>query len=338
MDYFYDNQQFLFEEVRKEPPLRQQTCLLLYKNMLKTRMLEDTLLELQHSGQTDRPTHLSHGQEALSVGFTSALEQDDLLFHSHRGHGQYLTKGGDMKKFFAELFCKDTASTRGLGGMFHLTQPDVGLMGGQGILGDVFALATGMALGIKMDKKHNVSVAVFGDGSAEEGPFYESMNFATMKQLPLLYICENNFYSMASPQKNRTILDVYKRSFLFMPSYLVDGTEVEDCYFKTKEVLGYIRSGRGPALIEMRAYRFSGHMDKDDTDDMFRTNAERNSWLKHDPVLKYENTLRAREMLTDRQRTIIVQEIQEELDDAIAFAKRSPYPSDELLEQYVYCE
>ena len=200
----------------------------LYRMMVKIRRVELKIEELYPGDEMKTPVHLSLGQEAVAAGVCASLNENDSVLSNHRGHGHYLTKGGDLKAMIAELYCKQTGCTKGKGGSMHLIDTSVGLLGSSSIVGGCIPIATGVALGYVMQKEKRVSVAFFGDGAVDEGAFYESLNFAALKKLPVIFICENNFYAVGSHQRIRQLKDdIYRRAqCLSIPGYRVDGNNV----------------------------------------------------------------------------------------------------------------
>ncbi len=176
----------------------------MYKNILKTRLFEDKIVELYRKEQEMQcPVHLSIGQEAVAAGVSACLEKEDLAFSNHRGHAHYIAKGGCLKKLAAELYGKKTGCSKGKGGSMHLVDLDVGFQGTSAIVSGSIPITLGAALAFKMQKKNNVALAYFGDGAADEGVMHESLNFASLKKLPIIFLCENNFYAVNSPDSNR---------------------------------------------------------------------------------------------------------------------------------------
>ncbi len=165
----------------------------IYKSMLLIRKVEEKVIELYPEQQMKCPTHLYVGEEAIAAGVCSALKKEDIVFTNHRSHGHYLSKGGNLKKFFAEIYGKKTGCAKGYGGSMHVIDRENGVWGGSAIVGGAIPIATGAALSVKMKKENNVVVSFFGDGAVEEGVFHESLNFASLRKLPVIYVCENNF-------------------------------------------------------------------------------------------------------------------------------------------------
>ncbi|MFC1903352.1 thiamine pyrophosphate-dependent dehydrogenase E1 component subunit alpha [Chloroflexota bacterium] len=306
----------------------------LYRMMVKIRRVELKIEELYPKDEMKTPVHLCLGQEAVAVGVCANLNKNDSVLSNHRGHGHYITKGGDLKAMIAELYCKRTGCSKGKGGSMHLVDTSVGLLGSSSIVGGCIPIATGVALGYVMQKENRVSVAFFGDGAVDEGAFYESLNFAALKKLPVIFICENNFYSVGSHQRIRQLKDdIYHRAeCLSVPGYRVDGNNVVEVYQIAKNVINDARKGKGPSLIECRTYRWRGHVGPDsDVAAGYRTQEELDEWMAKCPVKNFELLLLERNVLTKGEIDTVHQEIQREIEEAFAFAQASPLPSEDEL-------
>ena len=223
---------------------------LLYR-MLLIRTVQLRIESLYHLDEMKTPVHLCIGQEAIAAGVCVALTQNDYVFSNHRGHGHYLAKGGDLRAMIAELYCRETGCSKGRGGSMHLVDLSVGLMGSSSIVAGGISLAVGAALCSSLKRESKVSVAFFGDGASDEGVLYESINFAVLRKLPVLFVCENNFYAVCSPMANRQKESTIFQRFagLGLPSKLIDGTDVLAVYQAVEEFAKDARSGKGPAFI-----------------------------------------------------------------------------------------
>jgi len=233
----------------------------LYRMMLKIQKVELKIDELYHEDEMKTPVHLCLGQEAVAAGVCRHLNTGDYVFSNHRGHGHYIAKGGDVKTMVAELYNRETGCSRGRGGSMHLIDTSVGLPGTSSIVGGSIPIATGAALGAVLKKDNRVSVAFFGDAAVEEGVTYESINFAMLKKLPVVYVCENNFYSVFSHLSKRQAKDDIYRRFegLSIPGYQVDGNNVVEVYRIAKKAIDNARRRGGPSFIECRTYRLRDH-------------------------------------------------------------------------------
>jgi len=323
----------------KTAGIDKDTLLNLYTLISKIRKVEIRIERLYHEDDMKTPVHLCIGQEAIAAGVCENLESDDYVFSNHRGHGHYIAKGGDLKAMIAELYCKETGCSRGRGGSMHLIDTSVGLLGSSSIVSGCIPLAVGAALGSVLKKDKRISVAFFGDAASEEGVLYESMNFAALKKLPVIFVCENNFYSVYSHQSARQVnTDIAIRSKIFnIPAYKVDGRDVIDAYKKSKEAIYAARSGRGPAFIECCAYRWRGHAGPGDSlRDQYRKLDEWEKWMKYCPVEDFKNVLVNEKILTEEKIEQINKNIDMEIDEAFDFAQKSPLPKKEELTKYLY--
>jgi pyruvate dehydrogenase E1 component alpha subunit len=308
-----------------------ETLRTMYVSMLRIRKVEEKIAKLYPEQEMRCPTHLSIGQEAVAVGVCAALRRDDYIFSAHRSHAHYLAKGGDVKLMMAELYGKKTGCTKGKGGSMHLVQPDVGMMGATPIVAATIPIAAGMALASVMLQSDKISVAFFGDAAVEEGTFHETMNFASLRGLPMLFICENNFYSTATPLWKRQPADnIYERPQGYrMPGVRVYGNDVLAVFDAAREAVARARRGDGPTFIECRTYRWLEHVGPNfDYKLGYRTREEVEEWMVKCPVRSYEQLLSERKILSDADIAQIAEEINREVDDSVKFAKDSPFPDE----------
>lgn len=315
------------------------TLINLYAVISKIRKVQLRIEELYHQDNMKTPVHLCLGQEVIAAAVCENLKKRDYVFSNHRGHGHYLAKGGNLNAMIAELHCKETGCSKGRGGSMHLIDLSVGLMGSSSIVGGGIPLAVGAALSSTYKKDGLVSVVFFGDAASEEGVLYESMNFAAMKKLPVLFVCENNFYSVFSHQTARqAVTDITARPKAFgIPAYKVDGRDVVDAYLKAKQAVETVRAGRGPAFIECRAYRWRGHSGAGDAlKDKYRKPDEWDEWINCCPLRQYEKLLLDNNILTDKISDAVNSQIDTEIDAAFDFAYESPLPEKNELEKYLY--
>ncbi|MCX8182320.1 MAG: thiamine pyrophosphate-dependent dehydrogenase E1 component subunit alpha [Candidatus Methanomethyliaceae archaeon] len=305
--------------------------------MLKIRVFEEKVADLILKKEIICPCHLYIGQEAVATGVCAALRKDDYIFSTHRSHGHYLAKGGDMKKLMAELFCRETGTSKGRGGSMHIASIDMGIMGSSAIVGGSIPLAVGAALGFKIQKKDSVAVAFFGEGAVCEGVFYESLNFAALKKLPVIFVCEKNHYSTHMPiSKILADPSIYKKALSFaMDGALVDGNDVLKVYEKTKIAVDSARSGEGPYLLECLTYRWRGHVGPNyDLDKGLRSSEELEYWMKKCPIKSLEKIMVMNSILSEKEMEFIKLKVENEVEEAIKFAKESPKPpqtEDELM-------
>ncbi len=309
----------------------------LYTMMLRIRMFEEKVAALIDSKpKIICPVHLYTGQEAVAVGVCTNLRNDDYVFSTHRSHGHYLAKGGGMKELMAELYGKATGCSRGRGGSMHLASPDVGLLGSSAIVAGTIPLAVGTALASSLEGQDTVSVAFFGDGATNEGAFYESLNFASLKKLPVIFICENNLYATHMPIADHLAdINIYKKAEVFnMPSMRIDGNDVIEVFKAANKAVEYARQGNGSTLIECVTYRWRGHVGVNyDIDKGLRDKEELDSWMNRCPIKTLGEFLLKHNILSNAEIIQIHEGINKEIEEAVTFAKESPYPDEnELLD------
>jgi len=314
----------------------------LYRTMIKIRLVEESFVEPIVKGEIKTPCHLYTGEEAIATGVCATLNLDDRVFGNHRSHGHYLAKGGSLKKMVAEIYSRKTGCAKGRGGSMHLCAPDVGMMGAAPIVGGTISLAVGSALASKIKKDKRVTVSFFGDGATGEGVLYESLNFASLKKLSIIFACENNLYSTHMPiNECRPDSDIYKIALPFdIKSFRVDGNDVLKVYEIAKKSVEMCRSGKGPVFIEFLTYRLRGHVGPDDNIQGTRTDirpkSEIEKWRKKDPLKKFKKYLIKNKITDDQKLKSIKKEIEKEVITAHNFAKNSPYPKENELEKYVF--
>jgi len=304
--------------------------------MLRIRRFEEKIVDVYCDQDMKTPVHLYIGQEAVAAGVCANLRREDYVFSTHRSHGHYLAKGGDMKGLMAELYGRRTGCSRGKGGSMHVVDPEVGVCGSTAIVGGNIPLSVGAALASVMQKTKRVAVSFFGDGAADEGAFHESLNFAALKKLPVVFVCENNFYATHSHQSKRQPHDhIYKLAkFHLMPGVRVDGNDVVKVFNAAQEAVKRARRGHGPTLIECRTFRWKGHVGPEcDIKLGYRGQGELDEWVKKCPVRRFERKLMREGIVKKAQVDRITREIDGEVHDAYLFGKRSPDPGvNELLE------
>ena len=312
--------------------------------MVRIRLCEESLVEPILKEEVKCPVHLCSGQEAIATGVCFALTEKDYVFGTHRSHGHYLAKGGDMRELIAEIYGKEAGCSKGRGGSMHILAPEIGMVGSAPIVAGTIPLALGAALASKIRKEKRVTVSFFGDGAAGEGVLYESLNFAALKKLPIIFACENNFYSTHMPITDcRPENNIFKIGKPFcIQSYKVDGNDVLKVYEVSKNAVGLCRKDRGPVFIEFMTYRLRGHVGPDDniqgTHTDIRPKEEIEKWRRKDPIRKFETFLIKNRILGKEDLERINRETDEEVKDAYRYAKRSPYPNPEELVKYVFKE
>ena len=317
----------------------------LYRSTLRLRLVEERVAGLyQEKIDGERrmrcPVHLSTGQEAAAVGVCAALGQDDRVFSGHRSHAHYLAKGADLKAMLAELYGKATGCAGGRGGSMHLVDLSVGFVGATPIVGSTIPIAVGAALASQMRKRRTVAVAFFGEAATEEGVFHESVNFAVLRDLPVVFACENNLYSVYSPVRNRQPegREVYRQAASYgLESHQVDGNDAVEVYHVARAAVDKARTGRGPTFLELMTYRWRAHVGPFyDNDAGYRTEAEFACWKERDPVERLERRLVENGAMDPSEAMDMTDAINAEIDEAVAFAKSSPFPEGADSTEHLY--
>lgn len=313
----------------------------LLRTMLLIRRFEEKIVDVYPEQNMKTPVHLCIGEEAIAAGVCSNLQKEDYLFTTHRSHGHCLAKGIDPKVLYAEFYGKRTGCCKGKGGSMHPASREYNVLGTSAIVGGGIPLAVGTALASKMRKERRVSVVFFGDGASEEGTFHESMNFASLKKLPVVFVCENNFYATNSPLSARQPHDnIAKRAEGYgMPGIQVDGNDVIAVYHAAREIIERARTGEGPTLLECRTYRWKGHVGPDcDYEKGCRPRQELEVWMGKCPVNMFKELLLKERIIATEILQEIAQNIEKRLDDALLFAQQSPFPETQELYDDVYFE
>jgi pyruvate dehydrogenase E1 component alpha subunit len=316
----------------------------LYRMMVRIRLCEESFVEPILKGEIRCPVHLYSGQEAIATGVCFALSERDYVFSSHRSHGHYLAKGGSITELVAEIYGKEAGCSRGRGGSMHIIAPEIGMLGSAPIVAGTIPLALGAALASKIRKEKRVTVSFFGDGAAGEGVLYESLNFAALKKLPIIFACENNFYSTHMPirecRPENNIFEIGKP--FCIESYRVDGNDILKVYEVSKKAAGQCRKGQGPVFIEFITYRMRGHVGPDDniqgTHTDIRSKEEVEAWRKKDPIRRLESFLIKNKIFRKEILERIDREVEKEVEEAHQFAKESLYPNPNEVTKYVFKE
>lgn len=310
----------------------------LYKTMLLIRKIELRIAEIYHTDAIKSPVHLSVGQESIAVGVCDALQKDDIVSNTYRCHATYIAKGGDLNGMMAELYGKGTGCAGGKAGSMHLVDFKNGVMGASAVVGTTIPVAAGYALAMQNEAKvtgrRRVVVAICGDGGTEEGCYYESINFAALKKLPIIFIVENNGLAIHTPLEKRWATEkLCERVETFgIKTHKIDDADVFKIRDLMKESLNEIRSGKsGPVFIECATYRWLEHVGPlDDHSDSYRNPTEYQSWKDKDQIA------RLAEMLDAKTRVQVENEVARLIEDAEKFAEESPYPAAEELYTHVY--
>jgi pyruvate dehydrogenase E1 component alpha subunit len=308
----------------------------MYKEMVRIRRFEERVLELFSKGKIPGMLHSYIGEEAVAAGACSAINSDDYITSTHRGHGHVIAKGADLKRMMAELFAKSTGYNKGKGGSMHIAEPNIGILGANGIVGGGIPIATGSALSSKILKNNKVTLCFFGDGASNQGTFHESINLASAFNLPCVYICENNLYGVSVKQTQvRKVKDIADRAKGYaIPGVIVDGNDVIAVYRAVMEAVNRAREGEGPTLIECKTYRWRGHYEGDPVN--YRTEEELEEWKKKDPIKRFSKKLLSDGMLNKEKLEEIEKEVKKEIDEAVDFADKSPKPDELVALEDVY--
>ena len=324
----------------EEMAARQNAHKRIHKRMLRIRMTEEAIAERYPEQQMRCPTHLSIGQEGIAAVVGEVLRDDDFAVSTHRCHAHYLGKGGDLKAMIAELYGKETGCSRGKGGSMHLIDQSVGFMGSTAIVGNTIPIGVGLGLSISLKGGDQVSCVFLGDGAVEEGVFYESVNFAVLKKLPVLFICENNLYSVYSPLSVRQPAgrEIHQMvGAMGIDARHGDGNECISLYPLLREVVKSIRDGNGPCFLELDTYRWLEHCGPYyDNHIGYRTEEEYLERKKRDPVALMEKQLLDEGAVTKKELSDLRNELQGEIEDAFSFALESPFPAQEEAWQHLY--
>jgi TPP-dependent pyruvate/acetoin dehydrogenase alpha subunit len=305
----------------------------LYKALYRIRLLEEELARIYPTDKIKSPIHLSIGQEAVSVGVCEALRSDDVVFGTYRGHALYLAKGGDMRAMAAELFGKATGCASSKGGSMHLISTEAGMMGASAVVGTTIANAVGYAYALQHRGRDNLVVSFFGDGASEEGVFAESLNFAALKRLPILFVCENNGYAIHTSQERRQGRpDICARARASgIPAECIEHNDILYLFERTRAVAAKVRAGAGPHFLEVMTYRWREHVGPNNDFRLgYRTEDEAASWIEADQITRLGS------MLPPDRRQQIQEEVEAEVEAALRFAEESPEPAPAELYTDVY--
>jgi len=310
----------------------------IYRKMVAVRNFEETAMDLYLKGQLPGFLHVYIGEEAVAAGVMAHLTPQDMITSTHRGHGHAVAKGARLDMMFAELFAKKTGYCHGKGGSMHIADLDLGILGANGIVGAGVPISTGAGLALKLKGSDRVTVCFFGDGGSNTGAFYEGVNLASVWNLPVVFVCENNQYAESTPRKvHQKVKDIAERAAAFsIPGVVMDGMDVFDVYQKTGEAIDRARAGGGPTLLEAKTYRFMGHYVGDPQ--VYRSKEEVEEWRRRDPILTFRERVVKEGKLGAAELDAIDAEIKKEIEAAIDFARKSPEPEIETALQDIFTE
>jgi acetoin:2,6-dichlorophenolindophenol oxidoreductase subunit alpha len=307
--------------------------------MMRIRQVQSAIEAHYLENEMKTPVHLCIGQEAVAAGVCANLARNDYINSTHRGHGHYLAKGGDLQALIAELYGRESGCSKGRGGSMHLVDTTIGHYGSSSIVGGGIPIGTGMGLAIKMQKQKNVSAIFFGDGAADEGVLYESINLAILKKLPVIFILENNQYSVCSHISARQTNDniFHKMSAKLLFTKIIDGNDILDVYKFSRRAIARARKGGGPSFLECRTYRLLGHAGCKSQDlSGYRTEEEIASWQARCPIVAFQKKLLENNIITINEITEMENKIDKQITDAFAFARNAPQPLTETLPFYLF--
>lgn len=309
----------------------------MYTNMVKIRRFEEKANELFLNGEIPGFVHLYIGEEAIATGVIFNLNSDDYITSTHRGHGHTISKGAELKPMMAEIMGKKTGYCHGKGGSMHIADFKVGMLGANGVVGGGFSIATGAALAAKLRGSKQVAVCFFGDGASNRGTFHESLNLASAWKLPVIFVCENNQYASTTPYRTTTSVEnIADRAIGYaVPGVVINGNDVFDVYEVAKAAVERAREGGGPTLIEAKTYRIKGHFVGDP--EMYRTKEEVNEHFENDdPIKNFKSQILKRGELTTDEMDAIDNNIANEIEEAIEYGRKSPYPEPEEIYEDLY--
>jgi len=308
----------------------------MYKRMLEIRFFEEKVFDLYAQNLVPGTIHLYLGEEAVAVGVCSVLKKDDYITSTHRGHGHCIAKGAELKRTMAEILGKKTGYCKGKGGSMHIADFNIGMLGATAVVGAGIPIAVGAGLSAKLRKTDQVVACFFGEGASNQGTFHESINMASTWKLPVIFVCENNLYAMGTRQSTvMAIENVADRAVAYgIPGVVVDGNDVLAVYEATQRAVERARKGEGPTLIECKTYRLKGHSRVDPA--KYRPKEEVEEWLAKDPIKRFKEKLLQTNTLTEAEFQQIEKEVSAEIEEAVKFAMKSPYPAPEEALEDVY--
>jgi pyruvate dehydrogenase E1 component alpha subunit len=310
----------------------------LHRRMVRIRLFEEAAGRLAEANKLPGFLHLYVGEEAVASGVCGALNDDDHITSTHRGHGHLVAKGGDFNRMMAELMGKSTGYCKGKGGSMHISDTSLGMLGANGIVGAGSPIAVGAAFANKYRGKGQVAVAFFGDGSTNIGAFHEAANMACALHLPIVFACENNEYGEFTPRdKTMAITDVVDRAAGYgMPGVIVDGMDVIAVHEAAVEAVERARQGGGPSMIEAKTYRFYNHHGVQNLGLKYRSDEEVAIWKQRDPIFTFEDRMIENGVATRANFDDIWAELRADIETAIQFAEDSPYPTPDQIMVNVY--
>ena len=308
----------------------------LYRKMVLCREFEEACAEQYTKGHITGFLHLYSGQEAVAAGATAGLHKEDYILSAYREHAQAIMRGADPRRVMAELFGKATGICKGKGGSMHLFDPAINFMGGYAIVGGQFPIAVGLAFSAEYRREDRIVACFFGDGAVNQGTFHESLNWARLWELPVLFVCENNFYGIGTEvHRSSAMSSIHKRTCGYdIASEKVDGMDVIAVYRAVKHAAELVRELRRPYFIEAITYRFRGHSMSDPA--KYRSAAEHEVWKSRDPIPNFAKHLIEEKIASVTDLEQIQKECAEQVGEAVRFAEESPWPDDKEIWEDIY--
>jgi len=317
-----------------------ETLFACYRQLLRIRLVEEAIAQHYPDQQMRCPVHLSIGQEAVAVGVCEQLTKQDLVYGNHRSHSHYLAKGGDLKSFIAELHGRSTGCAGGRGGSMHLIDLEAGFAGSVPIVASSIPIAVGAAFAAQYQQQNHLVATFFGEAATEEGVFHESLNFAKLKNLPVLFVCENNLYSVYSPPEVRRSPEIKLTELAQahgLKTWQVDGNDVLKVAEATKQSVDFIKSGNGPVFLQCDTYRWREHCGPNYDNDLgYRTEAEFEFWRDHCPLKIMEDYLLQHTDYSEADEERLTSELLNEINQAFEFALESPFPEAETAFDHLF--
>jgi pyruvate dehydrogenase E1 component alpha subunit len=315
-------------------------CIKMYEQMLTIRRFEEKAIELFEHNLIRGNIHVCIGQEAVSVGICSYLRREDFMVNTHRGHGNCIAKGADLKLMMAELLGKSTGYCKGKGGSMHIADFEGGNLGANGIVGGGLPIAVGAGISIQNRGSDQVVACFFGDGASNQGTFHESLNLAALWRLPVVFVCENNLYALSTPiRESLSVPHISDRAKAYgMTGFHIDGNDVIEVYSKMKEAVERAKAGEGPTLLDCITYRFFGHFTGDPGRGItYRSKEEMDQWQNRCPIKKLRERLIKEKMMTEEMEKTIEANVKASIEKAVQFAKESPFPLPDEAVQDLFC-
>ena len=312
--------------------LDQNLLLKMYQGMVTIRSFEEKAIELFEHNFIRGNIHSCIGQEAVSAGVCSALRRDDYMVNTHRGHGNCIAKGADLRLMMAELLGKSTGYCKGKGGSMHIADFEGGNLGANGIVGGGIPIAVGAGISIQNRGTDQVVACFFGDGATNQGTFHESLNLAALWKLPVIFVCENNQYALSTPIREAiSISRISERAAAYgIAGMSIDGNDIVEVFLKTEEAVQRARGGEGPTLLDCVTYRFFGHFTGDPGRGItYRSKEEMDQWLNRCPIKQFKERLIQEKIMTEETGKAIEVNVKASIEEAVQFAKESPSPSPE---------